>query len=113
MSNNYKKQKKESLFSLIEKFLQKTAISEGLPIKYLPYIIFIFILGLFYVANTHYHQKISRKISLLEEKVTDLRVSYTTIKASCMHNIKQSEIAKKANEIGLTESKQPPFIIEK
>lgn len=113
MGNDYKKAKKESLFSLIEKFLQKTAISEGLPIKYLPHIIFIFILGIFYVANTHYHQKILRKMNYLENKVTDLRVSYITLKASCMHNIKQSEIAKKANEIGLVESKLPPFIIDK
>ncbi|MCP3660768.1 MAG: hypothetical protein GY830_10895 [Bacteroidetes bacterium] len=111
MENNYKKPKKESLFSLIEKFLQKTSISQGLPIKYIYHIMFIFILGIIYVANTHYHQRILRKINILENKVSNLRVSYTTLKASCMFNLKQSEIAKKAKEIELVESKKPPFII--
>ncbi len=113
MSNNtYKNQRRQSIFSFIEKLLQKTSISESLPLKYLPHILLVFVLGITYVANTHYHQKILRKISSIENEISELRVSYTTLKANFMFNSKQSEISKKVVDIDLYESKIPPFLVK-
>jgi hypothetical protein len=56
----------------------------------------------------HYAEKNIRKINKLEIVVQDLRADYTTLKADYMYTSKQSEVAKKAVEIGLVESNIPP-----
>ena len=83
----------------------------GIPIKHFPKILFVFILLLFYIWNTHNTEKAIRKISRLEKEVEDLRADYTTLKAEYMLSGKQSEVAKKVNKIGVAETLTPPYKI--
>ncbi len=112
-NNNYKKDKGNSIFKYVSSFLEQTAISQSLPIRYLKHIVFILILGLLYVANTHYHQKVVHDISILKNRLADLSISYITLNATYMHNIRESVISKKAKDIGLQASNVPPFMISK
>ncbi len=110
-NNNYKQGKGGSIFRYVSSFLEQTAVSQSLPIRYLKHIVFILILGLLYVANTHCHQKIVHDISILKNRLTDLSVSYITLNATYMHSIRESEISKKAKDIGLQASDVTPFIL--
>ena len=101
-----------SVFSGLEKRLKiETYFEESFPVKYLPKILFILALVLFYISNTHYAEKGIRKINRLQTEVEDLRADYTTLKADLMFASKQSEVARRVKALGLKESINPPFKI--
>lgn len=100
---------KDSLFSRIERLLRLDRVfTYGLPLKYLPYILFVTAIGIFYIGNSHYAEKNIRRIDALEKEIEDLRADYTTLKADYMYASKQSEVAKKVEKLGIKESLQPP-----
>jgi Bacteriodetes cell division protein (FtsL-like) len=99
-----------SLFSGLEKRLKlETYFEEGFPVQYLPKILFVTFLSLIYISNTHYAEKATRQIDRAQSEVEDLRADYTTLKSDVMFASKQSEVAKRVNELGLKESLNPPF----
>jgi len=101
-----------SFFSRIENRIKlESYFEEGFPVKYLPKILFIMLLGILYISNTHYAEKTVRKINAIQADVEDLRADYTTLKADLMFASKQSEVARKVKDIGLKESLSPPFKI--
>lgn len=101
------------VFSGIERRLKlENYFEEGFPVKYLPKILFVMILGLIYISNTHYAEKTVRKINTIQAEVEDLRADYTTLKSDLMFASKQSEVAKKVKELDLKESLTPPYKVE-
>jgi hypothetical protein len=99
-----------SFFSGIEKKLKlEHYFEEGFPTQYLPKILFVMLLGLLYIGNTHYAEKAVRKINSIQAEVEDLRADYTTMKSDLMFASKQSEVARKVKAYGLKESLTPPF----
>ena len=111
--NIHKSQKKQGLFTYLERKLHfKDFALQGLPERYLPRLLFLFVIGIFYVGNTHYHERMVRRISQLERETVALRVEYTTLKASYMFDSKQSEVAKRVASMGLYETPHPPFKIK-
>ena len=100
---------RSSFFAFLENYLNVERFFEnGLPIKYLPPILFLTFLGIVYIGNLHLAEKNIRLIGKLEVEVEDLRADYTTLKADYMYTSKQSEVALKAAKIGLVESNVPP-----
>ena len=115
--NRFKVEKEEkknrNLFKRLENTLGLNGIlDDGLPVKYLPHIFFVFFLLLIYIGNNHYAEKSVRKIDRLEREVEDLRADYTTLKAEYMLSGKQSEVAKSVSDMDLEESLVPPKKIE-
>jgi hypothetical protein len=111
-----KKQKKKpagkSLFARLETaFRMQRLFDEGVPVRYLPYGLFLMVILLTYIGNNHYAERMHRKIQKLESEVEDLRADYTTLKADYMFSSKQSEVARKVQPLGLIESQQPPIKI--
>ncbi|MDN5201436.1 FtsL-like putative cell division protein [Fulvivirgaceae bacterium BMA10] len=105
-------QNRKSVFSFIEKHISINGLFEnGLPIKYLPYILFISAIGICYIGNVHYAEKTIRKIDKIKEEVEDLRADFRTLQADYMHARLQSEVAKKVENLGLKESSKPPVKI--
>lgn len=115
MSRNTKKGKKKSqasIFTLLENHLRLDLTFEhGLPVRYLPYILFITAAGIFYIGNSHYADKTIRKIKVIETEVENLRADYTSLKADYMYASKQSEVARNVKPLGLVESSDPPYKI--
>jgi hypothetical protein len=100
------------VFSGLEKKLNlESYFEEGFPIRHLPKMLFVMVLGLFYIGNTHYAEKTVIKINAMQTEVEDLRADYTTLKADLMFASKQSEVAKRVRDYGLRESLTPPFKI--
>ncbi|WP_223651165.1 FtsL-like putative cell division protein [Hymenobacter psoromatis] len=101
-----------SLFSLLDRFTGLDGLfREGLPVRFLPKLLFVMLLTLFYIGNTHYGNRMNRNIQRLKQETEDLRADYTTLKSDYMEASKQSEVARKVAAIGLVESSSPPFRI--
>ncbi|MEO0331941.1 MAG: FtsL-like putative cell division protein [Bacteroidota bacterium] len=101
-----------SLFSRMEDAVRiDTSFERGLPVRLAPYILYFTIIGLFYIGNNHYAERMVRKRNQLEREVEDLRANYTTLKADYMLESKQSEVAKRVERLGLMESDTPPYKI--
>ena len=80
---------------------------DGLPLKYLPNVLFTVVLIVFYIGYNHYADKNARNISKLEAEVEDLRAHYTTLKAQYMYSRLQSEVQKRVEPPGMVESMDP------
>jgi Bacteriodetes cell division protein (FtsL-like) len=107
-----KSNEQKSIFRRIENLLNMNGVFEdGLPVKYVPHVLFITILGVFYVGNTHYGETTQRKINHVQVEVEDLRADYTTLKADYMYARLQSEVAKRLEKNGIVESEDPPVKI--
>jgi hypothetical protein len=107
------KEERRGLFRLLDRFLRMdSSIHEVIHVRFLPQILFLSFLCLLYIGNRHYAEKKIRSISKLQEEVQDLRADYTTLKAEFMYESKQSEVAKRAQELGLKENKESPVLIE-
>lgn len=107
-----KKQQTErkSVFAKIETlFRMERLFDEGVPVRYLPFGLFLMLMLLTYIGNNHYAERTQRKIQRLESELEDLRADYTTLKADYMFSSKQSEVARKVQAMGLIESQQPPI----
>ena len=101
-----------SLFSLLDRATSVDGLfREGLPVRFLPYLLFVMLLVLLYIGNTHYGNRMNRNIQRLKQETEDLRADYTTLKSDYMEASKQSEVARKVAAIGLVESSSPPFRI--
>ncbi len=101
-----------SLFSLLDRFTGLDGLfREGLPVRFLPKMLFVMLLILLYIGNTHYGNRMNRNIQRLKQQTEDLRADYTTLKSDYMEASKQSEVARKVAAIGLVESSSPPFRI--
>jgi hypothetical protein len=101
------------LFARLEKKLKlESYFEEGFPVQYLPKILFIMLLSILYISNTHYAEKTVRKINNVQAEVEDFRADYTTLKADLMFASKQSEVARKVQSMGLQESLTPPFKVQ-
>jgi len=113
--NNYKqseKRKRGSFFGWLNRLLQiDETYEQVIHIRFLPQIIFLAFLSVLYIANRHSAEKKVRAIGQLEVQVEDLRADFTTLKASYMKASKQSEVAKRAKRIGLTDSNNSPILI--
>jgi hypothetical protein len=101
------------IFSGIERRLKlENYFEEGFPVKYLPKILLVMVLGLIYISNTHYAEKTVRRINHIQAEVEDLRADYTTLKSDLMFASKQSEVAKKVKAFEIKESLTPPYKVE-
>ncbi len=102
-----------SLFSLLDRATSVDSFfREGLPVRYLPHLLFIMLITLLYIGNTHYGNRMNRNIQRLKQETEDLRADYTTLKSDYMEASKQSEVARKVAAFGLVESSSPPFRIQ-
>ena len=96
------------LFGWMSRWLKEDSSIASFPVKYLPKVAFLVVMGLVYVWNTHYAERSIRQINQLETEVESLRADVTTMEAEVMYGSKQSEVAKKVKALGLVESKEPP-----
>ncbi len=110
--NTFKKPQgtKKNLFAVMERLVRMDRFFEnGLPLKYLPNVMFTVLLIIFYIGYNHYADKNARNINKIEAEVEDLRAHYTTLKAQYMYARLQSEVQKKVKPLGLVESMDPPY----
>jgi hypothetical protein len=77
-------------------------------VKLMPYILFLTILAITYIANSYLAEKKIRNIEHLNSELKELRSEYISTKSDLMHKSKQSEVAKAVEPLGIKESVDPP-----
>lgn len=99
-------------FAVLSRWLKlEGVLDDTLPARFTPYALFITVMGIIYIGNRHFSDKMIRKIDKMEAEVQDLRADFTTLKADYMFASKQSEVARKIKKKGLQETRIPPYKI--
>jgi len=74
----------------------------------LPFVLFLAFLGMIYIANRHLAEKNIRDIDKISKEVKELTWDYKTTKAELAYKSILTEVAKRADTLGIKESLQPP-----
>lgn len=105
-------EEKKNIFRAFDKVLKVDKMfEEGIPVKYIPYILYVTAFIILYIGNSHYFERTVRQTAKLKAEVDDLRADFTTLKADVMYKSKQSEVAKQVQNLGLEETLTPPYIL--
>jgi hypothetical protein len=80
----------------------------NLIFKNLPFLGFLALLGVLYIANSHHAEKNLREIQVLKKELNEAKYMYRKIKHETIHNSTQSELKKKVEPLDLKVSKGQP-----
>lgn len=102
------KQVKEIPDNYLVQFLSKRIFNADAASSALPFVLFLALLGMIYIANRNVAEKNIRDIDKITKEVKELSSDYKTTKAELAFKSTLSEVAKRADTLGLKESLQPP-----
>lgn len=79
-------------------------------VSHLPYVLFLALIALLYIANGYYAEDTVRKLNKEGIELKELRSEFISTKSDLMHVSKQSEVAASVEKkgLGLKESMEPP-----
>lgn len=77
-------------------------------VGYIPFIVFVGMLAIIYIANRHYAERTVREIDRLGREVKEMNWDYKALSADLMKLTTQTEIAKRVDSLGLKERTEPP-----
>lgn len=83
-------------------------MSKESALNMLPFLFFLTVLGMLYIANKHYAEKNIRQIEKINKELKELKWEHLTAKSILMSKSKQSEVAKITKTFGLNEAVVPP-----
>jgi hypothetical protein len=86
-------------------------LSRHTVLSNLPFLVFLAILAMLYIANTYYSEKTFKEIETTKNELKELRYQYITAKATLLYYSKQTEIAKRVEPLGISGTTKPPFKI--
>ncbi len=94
----------KSLFTKLEEGVDLDALFERyFSGKYLGYLIYVLVIGLVYISNSHINDKLTREQLKLKKDLEGLRAEYVTLKQEYLHNSRRSEVANKVKEMDLSD----------
>ena len=100
-------EKVEETQSFLKGFFSRPSLSAYSISKNLPFIAFLAILGLVYISNRHLAERTIRSIDKYTREVKEMSWDYKSLNAELMKLTTQSEVAKRADSLGLEERRQP------
>ena len=83
-------------------------LSKDYVILQLPFILFLTLIGIGYIANGFYAEKSVRQISNLNTRLKELKSEFVISKSELMFMSNQSQVAASVAPFGLKESTVPP-----
>ena len=89
------------------KFFTKEFITTDDATRALPFVLFIAFLGMIYIGNRHLAEKSIRDIDKLSKQVKEIGWEYKVSKAELAFKSTLSEVAKRADTLGVKESLEP------
>ncbi len=78
-------------------------------VRLLPYLLFLALLIMLYIANTYYAERKERSIQALQKELKEYRKEYITTRSELMKQSQQSEVARRLAGINIFESRVPPI----
>jgi len=104
-----KRSRKAGIFDRLNTWLtNRLELGDELPTETLRRIIWMGILGIFYIYVQHSYEGFIKKIDQARNEMEEKRAAYISQKSKYMFASKQSEIAKKLIDEGLEENITPP-----
>ena len=100
--------KEGSTTAFFRKLFMEGVVSKESATDMLPYIVFLCVLGMVYIANSHMAMKNIRDIDRLSKEVKELSWEYKSLKSDLMFKSKLTEVAKKVDTLGIKELVEPP-----
>jgi cell division protein FtsL len=88
-----------NVFGLIEK---------EMLVKLMPFIFFLTVIALIYIANSYYAEKTIREIDMTTKDLKELRSEYISVKSDLILKSNQSQVATAVLPAGLKESRVAP-----
>lgn len=104
--------KVEETQNFLKTIFSPSKISTYLVTRNLPFVAFLAFLALLYISNRHLAERTVRKIDRLGKEVKELSWDYKSLSAELMKLTTQTEIAQRADTLGLKERTEPPIKIE-
>ncbi len=89
-------------------FFTKAYLMPRAATRALPFVLFLALLGMIYIGNRHLAEKNIRDIDKISKQVKELSWDYKTTKAELAYKSTLTEVAKRADTLGIKESLQPP-----
>lgn len=103
-----KRKDTESSNAFFKKLFTEGVVSKESATEMLPFLIFLSVLCMLYIANSHMAIKNVRNIDKLNKEVKELSWEYKSLKADLMFKSKLTEVAKKVDTLGIKELTEPP-----
>lgn len=103
-----KPEKEGSATVFFRKLFTEGVVSKEAATDMLPYLIFLCVLGMIYIANSHMATTNMRDIDRLSKEVKELSWEYKSLKSDLMFKSKLSQVAAKVDTLGLKELIEPP-----
>ena len=94
--------------NFLTQFLTRGVITTDDATRALPFILFIALLGMVYIANRHLSENTIRDIDKINKDVKELSWEYKSSKAELAFKSTLTEVAKRADTLGIRTSEQPP-----
>lgn len=94
--------------NFIRKLFSGGNLSSLWAANHLPFMLFLFCLGVLYIANRHHTEDMVRDIDRISNEVKVMSWEYKTLQADLMLRSTQSEIASKVEPFGLRVLVEPP-----
>lgn len=105
-------EKVEETENFLKSIFSQKKLSTYLVAKNLPFVAFLALLGLLYISNRHLAENTVRRIDRLGKEVKELSWDYKSLNAELMKLTTQTEIAKRADTLGLKERTEPPIKLQ-
>jgi hypothetical protein len=104
---------KEISSGSIKDIIDGSILTKTEVVQQLPFIIFLVVLGIFYISNRYRSERVYRDMVGLEKELRELRFESITTASDLMYMSKQSEVVKRVRNEGLdlVESTEPPIKI--
>ncbi|MBL4560060.1 MAG: hypothetical protein COC06_03410 [Bacteroidales bacterium] len=104
---------KETSSGSIKDFIDGSILTKTEVVQQLPFIIFLVVLGIFYISNRYRSERVYRDMVGLEKELKELRFESITTASDLMYMSKQSEVVKRVKKEGLEliEATEPPIKI--
>ncbi len=89
-------------------------LSREIVIRQIPFVLFLFAMLLFYIANQYRGDKVMKEIVDTEKRLKELRTESVSTAFELMEKSKQSEVIRliRDNGLALEEAMEPPITIE-
>lgn len=101
-------EKAQATRSFVQSVFSVNWLSSSSFVGYVPFVAFAGFLAIMYIANRHYAERTVRQIDRLSREVKEMSWDYKSISAEMMKLTTQSEVAKRADSLGLKERTEPP-----
>jgi hypothetical protein len=100
--------KEGSTTAFFRKLFTEGVVSKESATDMLPYLVFLCVLGMIYIANSHMALKNIRDIDRLNKEVKELSWEYKSLKSDLMFKSKMTEVEDRVDTLGLKVLTEPP-----